>query len=218
MTKPSATLLLLLLPFLAIPTISRANMEPSPTSANGYWGASDSSNYTGSLDYVFSIPTMGTHDFTPSVSFLGVAIESFRKTSEKFGLGFSFSWIYFKDEQTGTFPVQGATVTGTRFSAIDAFPFLLMGRVIPTSKKQLTPFIGGGLGPMWGMRRGNIGVFGLDNTGWQFALAGELGVTIQRAEGVGGLRLAARYTGGFGSDAIPAISYISLHIGIIGAF
>ncbi len=71
---------------------------------------------------------------------------------------------------------------------------------------------------MYGMYRGNIGVLGLDKSGWQFALAAEGGVAFFRKEGPGGLKLAARYVGGFGNDAISSISFLSFSIGLMNAF
>lgn len=176
------------------------------------------SNFTENIDYSISFPTAGTHDYVPRVSFLGIKADTYHGLNEKFKIGLSLSWIYFSDEADGTFQVNQATVTGKRFTAVDAFPILFMGRFTPNENNRVMPYVEAGLGPMYGMRRGNIGVIGLDSSGWQFALAGEAGVAVFKNPGSYGVKLGARYVGGFGSDAIPAISYLSINIGLIAPF
>jgi hypothetical protein len=196
-------------------------VSPAIASAQSdyYWNTGGNSDYVASLDYIFSVPTAGTRDFTSNPSFLGFGVESYNKTAEQFGVGVSMSWLYFSEEKDGTFQIDTATVSGKRFTSVDAFPILVMGRYVPTAKQQITPYIGGGLGPMFGMRRGSIGVFGLDSTGWQLAFAGEGGVVFFQQDGGNyGLKLGVRYVGGLGSDAIPAISYLSFSIGMASSF
>lgn len=192
----------------------------SQTAADwGYWGAYyGDNNYTGALNYIISSPLSGTRDFTDDVSFLGFGIESFRRTTDNFGVGFSFSWVHMGDEQDGTFTVDNAAITGRKATAIDVFPFLAMGRFLPKPRGTVNPYLGAGIGPMYESRQLQVGAFGSDDYGWQLALAGEAGVAIARGGDPGGFNLSVRYVAGVGSDSIPATSYISVNIGIITGF
>lgn len=171
------------------------------------------------LDYVISFPTADSNDFSSNTSFRGIGFEALWMSTPNLGLGFSVRWIYFYekiDSQTST--IGNVTVTGRQLRATDAIPMLLHGKwFFGDSKSEegrnLEPYFGLGVGSIYGRRELEVGILADNHYGWQFALAPEVGIQLSSWGRGTGVRLGLRYDAGFGSDAIPGISYLSLNIG-----
>lgn len=171
----------------------------------------------GALNYVVSIPTAGTGDFLNNeVSFRGLGLEwSTPVLLERLAVGGSLRWIYLRNVEDRVTETQGdVTATGRRYSSLDSFPALLSLRYALGSSDRLVPYIGGGIGALYGMRELVLGSIQSDDDGWQFLLTPEAGVYYRVGTANTGINFNVRYDAGLGNDSLPATSYLSLAIGL----
>ncbi len=173
-----------------------------------------------SLSYVVSFPTASTANFLDnSVSYRGLGLE----WDSPLGLdnlywGLSLRWLYLRhNEDQGSLTVGNTTATGKIYRSIDSFPLAvhLKYPIMAASSSKILPFIGLGIGTIYGRRELDIGALTQDEFGWQFLMAPEVG-TLYKFSPNSPLHafFNVRYDAGFGSDAINAISNLSLALGI----
>ncbi|MFL5813584.1 MAG: hypothetical protein ACJ763_08405 [Bdellovibrionia bacterium] len=177
-----------------------------------------------SLSYIVSFPTASTADFLGNaVSYRGLGIEWNAPTGlDDLYWGFSLRWLYFRhDEDNESITSGNTTVTGRIYRSVDSFPISLNLKYPfkVSSSSRVQPFIGLGVGTTYGRRELNVGAYSQNQYGWQFLMAPEAGTEVKFSR-TGETRgfFNVRYDAGFGSDAISAISNLSLAIGIASNF
>lgn len=170
-----------------------------------------------SLSYSVSFPTAGTANFLDnSASFVGFGgdwNEEIKSTPLYWG--FSLRWLYFRNvDDKGTFTTGTTTATGRLYRSVDSFPIALtLKYTVPSGEGRFLPYIGLGAGTIYGMRELAIGALSQNEYGWQFLLAPEAGA-VYKVSSMNSALFSVRYDAGFGSDAIAAISNVSLSIGV----
>jgi hypothetical protein len=74
------------------------------------------------------------------------------------------------------------------------------------------PYFTAGVGTVWQEQRTDVGSWGFTSTGWQFAIAPEVGVIIPA--GPTYLSLKVKYNHGFETSSIETLSYLNFGLGI----
>jgi hypothetical protein len=177
-----------------------------------------------SLSYIVSFPTASTADFlSNAVSYRGLGVEwdaPIHSTPLYWGL--SLRWLYFRHNEDQESVTSGnTTVTGRIYRSVDSFPIALHLKypILAAADSRILPFIGLGIGTIYGRKELDVGAYSQNQYGWQFLMAPEVGaqINLSKHNEVDGF-FNVRYDAGFGSDAIGAISNLSLAIGIASSF
>jgi hypothetical protein len=177
-----------------------------------------------SLSYIVSFPTASTADFlSNAISYRGLGVEwNAPIASTPLYWGLSLRWLYFRhNEDQESITSGNTTVTGRIYRSVDSFPIALHLKYpfLTKSNSRFLPFIGLGIGSTYGRKELDVGAFSQNQYGWQFLMAPEVGTQIKFSKhGEANGFFNVRYDAGFGSDAIGAISNLSLAIGVASTF
>lgn len=131
-----------------------------------------------SLNYTVSFPTGETADFIQSTSFRGLTFEGRGFVTDQVSLGGLFTWSTFYEKLAGaSFTYENATVTGTQYRYINAFPMLFQAHWY-SNDDSFEPrlYLGGGLGAYKINQEVNIGVYAVENRYWHFGISPEVGL------------------------------------------
>lgn len=185
--------------------------------ANGFAQGPGTARNTGAVHYLISLPTAGTDDFIDNISFRGGSLEWLNFGERRAGVGLSFRWIYFYEENDNESYTSGnVTLTGRQTRSIDVLPLFVEGRYRIPFAGKLAPYVGLAAGGIYGQRRHQVGAYGLDEeTGWQFGFAGEAGLECCSFGEWNNVGIGLRYDAGLGTDDLDAISFFSLKLGLV---
>ena len=171
------------------------------------------------LTYDVGFPFAETEEFAGQVSWRGLSLYMDRFINDNLAVGTSFSWSVFLEKEEGAYYEDGnMLVHGTQMRYINNLP--LLGRIsyyLPVDPVEA--FFSLGIGTAWQERVLNVGTWNInpsDDNGigshWHFALAPELGILIPTPGS--SLTAKLRYVQGFKTANAPALSYLSVGLGI----
>lgn len=131
-----------------------------------------------SLNYTVSFGTGETGDYIGNASFRGFTFDGRGFVSDQFSLGGYFSWATFFEELAGATYTDGtATLTGSQFRYINAFPMLFQAHYyLGTDEYEPRAYIGAGIGPYKMVQRTDIGVWSIEENHWHFGMSPEIGL------------------------------------------
>jgi hypothetical protein len=131
-----------------------------------------------SLDYTMGFGVGKTADYISSPSFRGFTFEGRGFVSDNVSLGGLFTWSTFYEKLGGaTYTQDNATLTGTQYRYINAFPILFQAHYyLSTDDQEPRVYLGGGLGTYKMIQRLNAGVWSVENNAWHFGFSPEVGM------------------------------------------
>lgn len=130
------------------------------------------------LNYTMSFGTGETGDYISSTSFRGMTFDGRGFVSDQFSLGGLFTWSTFYEKLAGASYTDGtATLTGTQYRYLNAFPMLFQGHWYSnTDPYETRVYLGGGLGAYKMNQRLNFGTYSIENNYWHFGVSPEVGL------------------------------------------
>ncbi|MBZ5859021.1 outer membrane beta-barrel protein [Flavihumibacter profundi] len=151
----------------------------------------------GEFSYQASFPTGKFGDFIGKTSWVGFSGggRGYLKSNEQLSIGGSLSWFYMADKkgkQTFTGP-EGGVTTGnlTNFTNIYGLMAVIQYDLKKRNEKKV-PYIRGGLGGAYQNQNSDIGIYRIQNDGFQFMMNAEAGVNFNMSAN-NGIVLAATY-------------------------
>ena len=165
------------------------------------------------LTYDVGIPFADTKEFADQTSWRGLTLDFDRFVGDKLALGMAFSWSTFVQKYPDSYyEREEILLHGTQVRYINNIP--LTARISyyqPVSNLDLFGSLG--VGTVWQETRREIGTYAFVGSYWQFALVPELGVLIPAGFKTI-LTAKVRYVSGFKTDSAPALSYLSIGLGL----
>jgi len=131
-----------------------------------------------SLDYTMSFGSGKTADYIKNASFRGITFEGRSFVSDNVSIGGLFNWSTFYEKLAGaTVEYQTATLTGTQYRYINAFPLLVQAHYyLGTDDLEPRVYLGGGAGAYKIIQRTNMGVLTVEDNAWHFGFSPEVGM------------------------------------------
>ncbi len=119
-----------------------------------------------------------TGDYISKPSFRGLSFDGRGFLTDQISLGGYFSWTTFFEERANDIYTDGtATLTGTQYRYINAFPILLQGHYyLGTDEYEPRFYFGAGLGTYKMIQRTDIGVWSIEENHWHFGMSPEVGL------------------------------------------
>jgi hypothetical protein len=130
------------------------------------------------LTYTVGFGAGKTSEFIGSASFRGLTFEGQGFVSDQISVGGLFNWQTFYEELAGASYTDGtATLTGTQYRYINAYPMLLTGHYyFGTDKYEPRFYLGAGLGAYVVDQEVQAGVWTVENNNWHFGMSPDLGM------------------------------------------
>lgn len=130
------------------------------------------------LNYNMSFGLGETGDYISKPSFRGLSFDGRGFLTDQISLGGYFSWTTFFEERANDIYTDGtATLTGTQYRYINAFPILLQGHYyLGTDEYEPRFYFGAGLGTYKMIQRTDIGVWSIEENHWHFGMSPEVGL------------------------------------------
>lgn len=130
------------------------------------------------LNYTMSFGLGETGDYISKPSFRGLSFDGRGFLTDQISLGGYFSWTTFFEERANDIYTDGtATLTGTQYRYINAFPILLQGHYyLGTDEYEPRFYFGAGLGTYKMIQRTDIGVWSIEENHWHFGMSPEVGL------------------------------------------
>jgi hypothetical protein len=131
-----------------------------------------------SLTYTVSFATGDAGKYIGSASFRGFTFDGRGFVSDQVSIGGLFNWATFYEKLAGeSFTSGTATLTGTQYRYINAFPMLLTGNYyLGTDEFEPRVYLGAGAGAYDIIQRTNAGVWSIEDNYWHFGISPEVGL------------------------------------------
>jgi opacity protein-like surface antigen len=167
-----------------------------------------------SLQYSVGFPTGDVKDFVDAVSWRGISIEYRYIMKPNIGIGLETGYnMFFKEMPYASYTEGTKTVTGKQFRYQHMVPILAAANYYFKPDETFNPFVGLGVGTLFSSRDVDMGMFTMENDGWQFVLRPEVGTLINTMNI--DFILALKYVTAFKTDVINAQNYLTLNVGIV---
>jgi outer membrane protein W len=130
------------------------------------------------LTYTMGFGAGETNDFIGSASFRGATFEGQGFVSDQISVGGLFNWQVFYEELAGATYTDGtATLTGTQYRYINAYPMLLTAHYFMGTDEYAPRFyLGAGLGAYIVDQEVQAGVWEVSNNNWHFGMSPDIGM------------------------------------------
>lgn len=187
--------------------ILTALISTSAMSAQSYW----------SIQYNMGFPHGASKDFTDNTSFRGLTLEGKTFTNDNWAFGGFAAWnVFSNDVKDGDLSYDNKLVSGHQYRYLNSAPVMLTASYYPTMKDEgiIKPFITMGLGTIYQENSIELGTHTYYSDGWMFGLAPEVGVNIALTEAVD-VVASYRYTYGFETSRVDALSYSNINLGLV---
>ena len=164
------------------------------------------------LTYDVGIPFSSTKEFADKASWRGLTFDVDRFVGDNLAVGLGFSWSTFVEKEPDSYYEREAILLhGTQVRYINNIP--LTARIAYYKPVNTMDIFGSlGIGTVWQETRREIGTFAFTGNYWQFALVPEAGILIPA--GQTNVTARVRYVAGFETDDAPALSYLSIGLGL----
>jgi len=167
-----------------------------------------------SLNYTVGFGLGKTGDYIGSPSFRGLTFDGRGFLSDQFSIGGYFNWQTFFDELANDVYTDGtATLTGTQYRYINAFPILVQAHYyMGTDEYEPRAYVGAGIGTYKMIQRTDIGVWSIEENHWHFGMSPEVGLLYPVGMG-SQLNINLKYHYVLGVDNSLDYSWIGLSVG-----
>jgi hypothetical protein len=193
-------------------------VQPSTTFAATQEYVHPQSKGDGIISYNFAFPLGTTAGYIDDVSWRGLSLQGTFKVSPSIGVGFLLGWRYFSESTSNAQEVKdNVTVTGQEYKSIDVAPVLFIIREDFQNSSKWIPFASLGIGTFYTYQSTQLGIYNRLHSGWQFALAPELGIRTETQDSFGFVT-SIRYEYGFRTDSVPNLSYLAITAGVLMPF
>ena len=130
------------------------------------------------LNYTTAISTGKTADYISNMSFRGFTFDGRGFISDQVSIGGMFNWTTFYEKLAGeSYTVGTATLTGTQYRYINAFPMLAeVHYYLSTDENDTRVYLGGGIGAYKIVQRIDAGVLTKEYNNWHFGVSPEVGL------------------------------------------
>jgi hypothetical protein len=174
-----------------------------------FWGDSYSA-----VTYNMGLPVGDTKDFTSPYSWRGIGLEFRKMNSANTSIGLSLGWNVFHEETNETieFVEVSGHVTGNQDRSINAFPLMVGFQYYLGQDGGARPYLGLSGPGFYMIERLDIGVVSLQDDGWNWGVAPEIGFLVPLQSGAT-LLLNARYNYAFEGYGRGPYSYIGFNVG-----
>lgn len=161
-----------------------------------------------------SLGTGTTSDYIGAFSGRGVTFLDIRSfVSSNVSIGGSIGLHALYEEVSGSFVNQNRTTTGTQKRYINSLPIMFNSHYyFGEDDGSITPYIGLGIGTYVVDQRTDVGLFRVEDNGWLFGLAPEVGLLLPIA-GDKALILKAKYNYAFESSSFGPYEYLNFGVG-----
>ena len=145
-------------------------------------GYSQSENF--SLFYTMGFPTGKLSDHIQDVSFRGMGFDMRFFKNDNIALGFGMTWNTFYHELPyDTYSNGTLSVSGKQYRYYNSIPVHIYGSYyLGFHEAPIRPFVSVGVGTAWNEKRTEMGIFMVQDKGWQFSIQPEIGVLIKASD------------------------------------
>lgn len=191
------TIKVLLIATLVIPSMVQAQLK-----------------YT-SVNYIVSMPLGDTKDFIEKTSFRGFGFETGQFINESIAIGLGLGWNVLNEQVTGeSIQSNNTTISGKQFRYINSFPIYINTSYYFSEEDAKFKIYGGlGVGTLFKNQRTEIGVLGLEDKQWHFALYPHAGLLMALGPDAH-INLDFKYNQAFAAGGSDAVSYLAINFGL----
>jgi hypothetical protein len=167
-----------------------ASSEPPPATEepiDDYDGASDVAlveekprpkNLSLGVAVDFTFPIAKTADFISKASIQGLSLDLRYYAWGNIGIGAGLALDSLSKKSTETVTWENATFTGTQVRELSYTPITLKGYYAWREQTRVIPYVAAGLGAARAVKRLTVGITGLAEASWHFAVVPEAGLQI----------------------------------------
>ena len=171
-----------------------------------------------SFTYNMSFPMGDTKDYISKASFRGIALDGRWFVDNNVTVGGSLGWnVFYEKTNKATLIVDNLTLTGTQFKYINAVPMYFNAAYYLNEGSYVRPYFAANIGTIFTAQRTDMGLYSLYDKEWKFAVAPEVGVTIQTYNSLN-VMFNVRYNYGLETKYINPLSYLGVNIGILWSY
>jgi hypothetical protein len=168
-----------------------------------------------SLSYNVSVPTGNTADFIDQASGRGFVAEYHKFINRNIAYGAELGhYTLYKRELEKVYTEGTASLSGVQYRYQQSYPIMVSGSYFAFTEGMLKSYGSLGVGMIAHNREIDMGIFGSQNTYWQFAVRPELGILIEPSEYVA-FKIAAKYYQSFSGGGLSNQSNLGLNFGIV---
>jgi outer membrane protein W len=184
-------------------------------------GFAQRERWYGAATYQISFPLGDTKDYTNATSFRGFGLD-FRYTFEKnTSVGLTLGWNVFEERRTETAQLgtqNPGAITGTQDRYLNAFPIMANVHYYFGERGGVRPYVGLNAGGIVMNQRFEIGIVALQNDGWEWGIAPEVGIIIPM-DREWAIMVNGKYNYAFTGESVFETdinhSYLGLNIGFV---
>ena len=172
----------------------------------------------GAITYNMGLPVSDTKDFTSAYSWRGMGMEFRKFVKPSTSVGLSLGWNVFHEEVFGTIALgdDRGHATGNQDRTINAFPLMVGFQFYGGQEGSARPYAGF-YGPgFYVEQRLDVGIYSLQDDGWNWGLAPELGIIVPLQSGANML-LNVRYNYAFEASGRGPFQYLGFNVGFAWA-
>jgi outer membrane protein len=172
------------------------------------------SNYL-SIQYAVSFATGDLDEFISKASWRGILVEYRAAVNENLYAGLDAGWnVFYEKKDYDTYTLDTRSLSGIQYRYQNSVPLLASADYQITSGSPLKPYLGLGIGTIYSERAIDMNLYRWEETTWQFALKGELGVLYDFSFH-SSLKFAAKFYNGFKTETLDNQGYFSLSLGML---
>jgi hypothetical protein len=168
-----------------------------------------------SATYDISVPLGKTSDYINSASFRGFGLQSRTFLADNVSIGGGLGWhIMYENMGELQYHEENLTITGIQYRYVNSFPLVLNAHYYTGTDGDIRWYAGGGIGLAHIIERTEIGLYAIENTGWNFVIAPEVGVLIP-VNFNNSINLSVVYHNAFkGGDIDTNTGYLTFKVGV----
>ena len=170
-----------------------------------------------SIQYDMSFGTGDLGSYISTGSFRGASAQYRYAVTDNVLLGIDAGWnVFYEKKDYDSYTSGTQTLSGVQYRYQNQVPLLVAADFVFMPDKDFQPYIGLGIGTMYSERTTWMGVWGLEENPWQFALKPEAGLLYNMSTGTA-LKVGFKYYTGMGGD-LGTQGYFTISLGFAFKF
>jgi hypothetical protein len=173
------------------------------------------------FSYQMGFPTGDLNEWMPENSFTGWDVEYKTMVTRNLAVGGHIGWqSFYKKYPRDTYEFPGGALTTTVFKYFYTIPMQAVVSYYFTPEGFVQPFVSFDVGVNYNERRGEIGIYVIEDNSWNFSFAPEFGVTVPFGKfSTWGLTARAKYNYNvYDRDNFKGLAYINAIVGLTYSF
>lgn len=171
-----------------------------------------------SVQYDMSFGTGDLGNYISAWSFRGASAQYRYAVTHNILVGIDAGWNVFYEKMGYDSYTSGTkTITGVQYRYQNEVPLLAAADYVFMPEKNVQPYIGVGIGTIYSERQTWMGVWGVEQNPWQFALKPEVGLMYKISFGTA-LKLGLKYYNGFKAGDLENQGYFTIAVGFAWGF